>query len=126
MDMPMRRVTHTTRTLMNPDMLTRRRVTVTTATTGTGITTAGIGHVSTVPTISRLTRSVKLGRGREGEGSLFGAASLSLQMGRGPLHPSQSIERALKNEHGGVLIDHGCTSFAADVGIDQLALYRCG
>src|SRR5262249_61830848 len=108
------RVTHVTRTLMSPDMTTGRRVTVTTATTGTGISTAGIGHVSTVPTISRLTRSVKLGRGREGEGSLFGAASLSLQMGR-PLHPSQSIERALKNEHGGVLIDHGCTSFAADI-----------
>src|SRR5262245_28314106 len=99
MDMPMRRITHTTRTLMDPDMPTWRQVTVTTATTGTGITTAGIGHVSTVPTISRLTRSVKLGRGLEGEGSLFGAASLSLQMGR-PLHPSQSIERALKNEHG--------------------------
>ena len=39
---------------------------------------------------------------------------------------SQKIERALQNEHGGVLIDHCGALGAARIGRDQLALDRRG
>ena len=47
--------------------------------------TAGTGRVSTVPTTSRSSRSVKLRRSREGEGSLFGATSFFGTGGPTPL-----------------------------------------
>jgi hypothetical protein len=40
------------------------------------------------------------------------------------LHPGQAIECALQDEGGGVLINHGSTLFAADIGRDQFAFDR--
>jgi len=73
---------------------------------------------STLRIISGLPFSARGRRDREGGKPLFGAASF--------LQPREPVESALQDESGGVLVDNRSTLAAADVGRDQLPLYRSG
>src|SRR5262249_4324913 len=118
--MPTRRATGMTATPMSQR---RRMATATPRHTAmaTG-TMAIIGLASTTPTTSRLTRNDKRKVNLAEGGAALRAASFS----RGRLYFGQSVERSLQDEGGSVLIDHGSTLPAADVGGNQFPLHRDG